>query len=375
LIEEGVYLMSEKLMLFVGSYAESTDPGIYMYELDLATGEMKCLDSASGLKNPTFVTVDKQGKKLYAIAETKNENEERIGEVVSYSIDSIQGKLTELNRGFTIQPSSSHIQIDHSSSYLAVSGYHGGNVGLVKIAADGTVGGLSDIQQHTGHGADPERQDRPHPHSVQFSPNNRFALVADLGLDRIKVYELDQAQDKLVYRSEAVMQPASGPRHMAFHPNGKWLYSINEVGSSLTAFNFDAESGSLTELETLSTLPADFEGENTTAEVAISQDGRFLYGSNRGHDSIVQFAIDAETGKLTLVEFVSSEGGHPRHFAITPDGEHLLAANRDSNNLVLFRIDRSSGKLTFTGHTAEVSKPVCVKPSAFDHEVTAFLRP
>ncbi|HEY4392397.1 MAG TPA: lactonase family protein [Paenibacillus sp.] len=357
--------MTERLLLFVGSYAESTEPGIYMYELNLASGEMKCLDSTSGMKNPTFVSVDKHGKKLYAISETKNEKEERIGEAVSYSIDPQQGKLTELNRALTIQPSSSHIQLDHSCSYLAVSGYHGGNVGLVKIEADGTVGGLSDVQQHTGHGADPERQDRPHPHSVQFSPDNRFALVADLGLDRIKVYELDQEEDKLVYRSEAVMQPASGPRHMAFHPNGKWLYSINEVGSSLTAFTFDTENGSLTELETLSTLPADFQGENTTAEVAISEDGRFLYGSNRGHDSIVQFAIDPESGKLSLVDFVSSEGGHPRHFAITPDGEHLLAANRDSNNLVLFRIDRSSGKLKFTGHTAEVSKPVCVKPIRF----------
>jgi 6-phosphogluconolactonase len=357
--------MSERLLLFVGSYAEATEPGIYMYELNLSTGEMKCLDSASGLKNPTFVSVEESGKKLYAVSETKNENEERIGEIVSYSIDPLQGRLTELNRVLTIQPSSSHIKIDHDNSYLAVAGYHGGNLGLVKIAADGTVAGLTDVQQHTGHGTDPVRQDRPHPHSVQFSPDNRYALVADLGLDLIKVYELNKDNSKLIYRNEVVMQPASGPRHMTFHPNGKWFYSINEVGSSVTAFTFEAETGGLTELETLSTLPAGFVGENTTAEIAISQDGRFLYGSNRGHDSIVQFAIDQENGKLTLVGFVSSEGGHPRHFAITPDGEHLLAANRDSNNLVLFRIDRNSGKLTFTGHTAEVSKPVCVKPALF----------
>lgn len=357
--------MSEKLSLFIGSYAEAADPGIYMYELDLATGEMKCLDSASGLKNPTFVSVDKPGKKLYAISETKNELGERIGEVAAYSIDPEQGKLTELNRALTIQPSSSHIQIDHQHKYLAVSGYHGGNIGLVQIAEDGTVAGLIDEQQHTGHGADPVRQDRPHPHSVQFSPDNRFALVADLGLDLIRIYELDQEQGKLVYRSEAVMKPASGPRHLAFHPNGKWLYSINEVGSTITALAFDAEQGSLTELETLSSLPADFAGENTTAEVAVSQDGRFLYGSNRGHDSIVQFSIDPASGRLSLVQFVSSEGGHPRHFTITPDGEHLLAANRDSNNLALFRIDRDSGKLTFTGHTTEVSKPVCVKAELF----------
>lgn len=354
----------QRLLLFVGSYTETADSGVYLYEMDPSSGEIQVLDQAAGMKNPTFLGVDREHRKLYAISETNLEGE-RIGEVIAFDIDPSAGKLRELNRVTTIRPSSSHIQLDRENRFAAVSGYHGGNVGLLGIEPDGLAGKLQDERQHAGQGADPARQDRPHPHSVIFSPDNRFVLVADLGLDKIFVYALDQAAGRLIHQSEAQTPPGTGPRHLAFHPGGRWLYSINEVNSTISAFTYDPATGRLELQDTVSTLPEDFNGENTTAEIAISPDGRYLYGSNRGHDSLVQFAIDSASGKLTLVEHVSSEGGHPRHFALTPDGQHLISANRDSNLLALFEVNPDSGKLKFTGRTVSVSKPVCVKPVLF----------
>lgn len=359
-------LEQQRLLLFVGSYAEQTDPGIYVYELNQISGEMKLLDQVSGMKNPTFVNVDDRSHKLYSIAETKDETGERIGEVVSFEIDPVQGSLSECKRTVTLKPSTSHIQRDRKDQYLILSGYHGGNVGLVKINNEGMADELTDERVHKGHGADPVRQDRPHPHSTLCSPDNRFVFVADLGLDVIKIYKLDPDQDQLIYHGEALTPPGCGPRHLAFHPNGSYLYSINEVNSSITAFAYAAESGQLTPLETVPTLPADYLEENTTAEIAISKDGLFLYGSNRGHDSIVLYAIDPANGKLSFIEHVSTEGGHPRHFALTPDGGHLIVANRDSDQLNLFQVDLQNGRLTYTGQTARVSKPVCVQPVLFN---------
>ncbi|MCK8487638.1 lactonase family protein [Paenibacillus sp. MBLB2552] len=352
-----------RLLLFVGSYAEANDPGVYVYEMDSANGEIRLLDQAAGMKNPTFLGVDAEHRKVYAISETSMEGE-RIGEVIAFDVDT-ESKLRELNREVTIRPSSSHIQLDRSSRFAVVSGYHGGNVGLVQLQADGSVGRLVDERQHEGQGADPVRQDRPHPHSVTFSPDNRFALVADLGLDRIVVYSFEPEVGRLVYHSEVSTPPGAGPRHLVFHPNGEWLYSINEVNSSISHFNYDAATGELTLQDTVPTLPTEYTGENTTAEVAISADGHHLYGSNRGHDSLVHFTIDPVGGRLTLVEHVSSEGGHPRHFALTPDGLFLIAANRDNSALAVFSVEPESGRMTFTGRTVSVSKPVCVKPVWF----------
>lgn len=355
---------ANRTLLIVGSYAEAEQSGVYVYELNKELEELQRLDAVSGMKNPTFVGLDEARGVAYAISETM-EGGERIGQIVPLQIDRKTGKLTELDRINTLKPSTSHIEIDHSGQYAAVSGYHGGNVGLVTLSRAGMAGKLSDEQQHEGQGEDPVRQDRPHPHSAKFSPDNRFLLVADLGLDRVRSYTVDAEQDKLVPVSDAVTPPGSGPRHLAYHPDGRHVYSINEVGNSITTYEYEAETGALTSVNTLSSLPDGYDGgENTTAEIAVSRDGRYLYGSNRGHDSIVQFAIDPADGTLSLVQHVFTEGGHPRHFALTPDGDYLICANRDSDNLTLFRVDSASGKLTFTGHAATVSKPVCVRPFA-----------
>lgn len=353
--------MSEQnILLFVGSYAEKEEAGVHVFEFNPTTRTITAVDHASGMKNPTFVNVDTANRKLYAIAETTTHSGDRTGEVVTFDI-SEAGHLKELSRTTTIQPTASHIQRDRDNKFLIFSGYHGGNVGLVSINEQGEAGKLVDEQIHEGHGAEPSRQDRPHPHSTLATPDNKYILVADLGLDLVKVYALDQAAGKLVFHSEAATPPGAGPRHMAFHPNGKHVYSINEVNSTITHFSYDADKGELTALDTVSTLPADFTGENLTAEIAITPDGLNLYGSNRGHDSIVHFRIDSATGKLSLVGHTSTEGGHPRHFAVTPAGDFLISANRDDNNLTLFTID-NEGKLSYTGNSVTVSKPVCVQP-------------
>lgn len=355
----------QRLLLFVGSYADAANSGVYVYELDQSNEKFHRLHEVSGLKNPTFLNVDAEKKKLYSISENTDADGGRVGEVVSFSIDTDSGSLTEENRISSIKPSTCHIQRDFNNKYLIVSGYHGGNVGLIKLDEQGQLIQLTDEKQHEGHGPNAERQDRAHTHSAQFSPDNRFALVADLGIDEIIVYRLDTEGDQLVRQGEGKTAPGAGPRHVAFHPNGQYLYSINEVDSTITLFDYVKESGSLTSRQTVPTLPEDYKGENTTAEIVISRDGRFLYGSNRGHDSIVQYAIDQNDGTLTFVERLSTEGGHPRHFALTPGGDFLIAANRDSDHLVLFRVNSDTGRLQFTGHTAEVSKPVCIQPVIF----------
>ncbi|USB35094.1 lactonase family protein [Paenibacillus sp. YPG26] len=351
-------------MLFIGSYAEAEGPGVYVYELQTDTGELRQLDQVSGLKNPTFLNVDEQNQRLYALTEAAV-NGGKGGAAASYQIDISTGKLRELSREVNLESTTCHINRDADNKYLVVSSYHGGTVGLVALNGDGTIGELVDTKQHTGHGADPERQDKPHVHSAFFSPDGRFLFVSDLGIDIVRAYTINEANRTLEFHADTHLPPGSGPRHLAFHPSAKYVYVINEVNSTIAAFSYNQEEGRLTALEVVPTLPEDFQGENTTAEITVSQDGRYLYGSNRGHDSIVVYSINQDSGTLTYVEHVSTEGGHPRHFALTPDGSLLIAANRDSNNLAVFRVNKETGQLTFTGQTAKVSKPVCVKPVQF----------
>ncbi|MDO7905679.1 lactonase family protein [Paenibacillus sp. JX-17] len=357
---------TQRLLVFAGSYAEAEGSGVYSYSFDEQSGQLTLLDQVDGLKNPTFLNVDVKGGRLYSIAETVSAEGAKIGEAAAYEIHPDTGKLTFLNRANTVGAPTCHIQRDPSGRFLIVVSYHGGMVGLLSITENGGVGELLDVQQHEGHGTHPERQDRPHPHSSFFSPDGKFLFVQDLGLDLIVKYELDAENGKLLRRGETKLHPGAGPRHLAFHPNGKWAFVINEVDSTVTSFAYDAESGSLTEVQTVPTLPEGFEGENTCAEITVSKDGAYLYGSNRGHDSIVVYAIDGNSGKLSLVEHVSTEGGHPRHFALTPNGKYLLCANRDANNIVTFQVNQTTGKLTFSGASVTVSKPVCVQPLSFN---------
>ncbi|GAA3402924.1 lactonase family protein [Paenibacillus hodogayensis] len=352
------------MLVFVGSYAEAANDGVYVYRMDKESGALTPLDRAAGLQNPTFLSLDADRLRLHAIAERFVDGQ-RQGAAVSFAIDPVSGKLTELSRSGTVNTTTCHIQRDGTNCYFAVASYSGGQVGLLASGENGTVGELLDAKRHEGSSVDPERQDRPHPHSVFFSPDNRFAFVPDLGMDRIRGYRLLADEGRLEFHGDTSVPPGAGPRHLAFHPSGRFVYVINELDSTVASFRYEAEEGILQPLEVVSTLPEGFAGESACAEVQVSPDGNYLYGSNRGHDSIVVYAIDAGTGKLRTVEHVSTRGGHPRHFSLSLEGDFLLAANRDSDNVVVFKVDKATGRLEYTGVTVEASKPVCVKMAWF----------
>ncbi|KGE16754.1 lactonase family protein [Paenibacillus wynnii] len=362
-----------KMLLFTGSYSDAADNGIQVFEFNVeAGGTLSLLHKVKGLTNPTFVEVDPVGLRLYAIGEKPNGEGGKEGEVAAYAIHPETGELSELSRSATMpaggkgQTTTCHISRDVESQYLVVCSYHGGSVGLLSLDDEGKTRRVCDIAVHTGHGTDPVRQDRPHPHSAIFSPDGRFIFVPDLGLDVIRCYSIDRLNGTWVFQGDIALHPGAGPRHFTFHPDGRSAYVINEVDSTITSFTFEPESGLLNTIMTVSTLPEGFIGDNICAEITLSIDGRFVYGSNRGMDSIVVYGVDAATAKLTFIEHVSTRGGHPRHFTVTPDGGYLIVANRDADNLVVFSLDRDTGRLTFTGNTAEVSKPVCVKPALFN---------
>jgi 6-phosphogluconolactonase len=252
--------------------------------------------------------------------------------------------------------------VDKSGNHVLVANYTGGSVAVLPVKPDGMLGEASDFVQHLGSSVNPHRQREPHAHNVVLTPDNRFAIVADLGLDKLLVYRYDLANGKLSPNDPPYgpLKPGSGPRHFALHPNGRWAYVIDEIGNTITAFDWDGDKGSFHELQTISTLPKDFKGKNSTAELVVHPTGRYLYGSNRGHDSIAVYAIDPAKGMLTLIEDVPTLGKEPRNFALDPSGAYLFAANQNSNTVVVFRVNPSNGRLTPTGEKAAVVSPVCV---------------
>jgi len=340
---------------YVGTYTKpGGSQGIYHYVLDSATGAVREDGLVGTTKNPTFLAMRPDGKYLYAV------NEVNEGTVSAFGIEA-DGKLKALNSASVKSGGPAHIWVDGSGKNVLVANYGGGSVTVLPIKEDGSVGEASAFVQHTGSSVNPNRQKEPHAHSIYTDVTNRFAYVCDLGLDKVLVYRLDANAGTLTPNDPpfAKVEPGSGPRHLAFHPKG-YAYLINEMGNTVTAFQHDAEHGTLKEIQTIPTLPADFKGNNTTAEIFVHPNGKFLYGSNRGHNSIVVYAIDEATGKLTLVEDVSTEGKNPRNFGIDPSGKFLLAANQDTDNVVIFQIDPNTGKLTPTGHSFKCGAPVCV---------------
>lgn len=355
----------KKILAFIGSYADSKDPGVYVYQYDANTGMLDHSDETAGLQNPTFLTVNEATSKLYAITESLSTDNQRIGAAAAYDIDRTTSKLTLLNKENTVPATTCHIVLDQTGQVAIVSSYHGGMIGLSPVLEDGTLGKITDIHYHKSTvGTKLDHQARAH--SVFIDHTNRFAVSCDLGLNRLFIYKLDADANRLILHKEIVVADGSGPRHFAFHPTLPYGYVINELNATIIAYSYDGEQGELAQIQTVSTLPDDYQGENGCADIHISPDGKFLYGSNRGHDSIVVYAIDPITGQLTVVEYAPTMGGHPRNFAISPDGKFLLVANRDSNNIVTFSRHEHTGKLTPTGSVTTVSKPVVIKFAAFD---------
>lgn len=351
--------------VYVGTYTGKKSKGIHTCRLDVASGNLSAPELAAETPNPTFLALHPRLPALYAAGRPVlyAANEVRDGLVSAFAIDRATGKLTPLNSQSARGNGPCHLSVDQTGKTLLVANYGGGNIAALPVKEDGSLGPATAFIQHTGSSVNKQRQSAPHAHWIDVAPDNNFAFVCDLGLDKIMTYKLDPAQGTLTAGDPpfAAVQPGAGPRHLAFHPGGKFAYVINELANTMTAFNYDATRGALKEIQTLSTLPEGATNRNSTAEVEVHPNGKFLYGSNRGHDSIVVYAIDAQTGRLTLVQHESTQGRVPRNFAIDPTGQWLLAANQDTDNVVLFRLDPGTGRLRPTGRSLSIGAPVCVK--------------
>lgn len=352
-------------LVYVGTYTGEKSQGIYACRLDLATGNCTPLGLVAELKNPSFLAIHPSRKFLYSVSEISDPAQGSMSGVTALAIDNASGKLQPLNAQSSQGAGPCHLVVDHSGRSVLVANYGGGSVAALPVGEDGKLGPAASTMQHAGNSVNPDRQKEPHAHSINVSPDNRFAVAADLGLDKLLVYKLDAATSKLAPNDPptAPVAPGSGPRHAAFHPNGKLLYVINEILCTLTTFAYDAERGVLTELQTLSTLPSadPLKPGYSTAEVQVHPSGKFVYGSNRGHDSITVFAVDPEKGTLAYVDNHATRGKTPRGFGIDPTGNFFLAGNQDSNTIAVFRIDQKTGRLAPINDLLEVGSPVCVK--------------
>jgi 6-phosphogluconolactonase len=357
---------AQKYRVYVGTYTTGANAGrgIYLLELDTATGTLVSKGVAGEAANPSFLAVHPSRRFLYAVGETPEFNGQKTGAVSAFTLDAASGSLSLLNQQSSGGPGPCYVTVDRAGKNALVANYNGGSVACLPISGDGRLGRASAFVQHRGSSANPARQKEPHAHSINLDAANRFAIAADLGLDRLLVYRFDAAQGTLTPNEppSARVAPGSGPRHFAFHPDGKHVYVINEILCTVTAFDYDPDRGTLTEIETASTLPEGPRAKNySTAEVQVHPSGRFLYGSNRGHNTIAIFAIDPASGRIRPVGHQATGGRTPRNFGIDPTGRYLLAANQDSGTVVVFRIDPQSGQLQPTGQTAEVPRAVCVK--------------
>ena len=348
----------EITLLYVGTYTTAKSGGIYVYRLDPSTGVMKYVSRAV-VKNPSFLVISPDQQFLFSVG-VFDRNQ---GGVFSFSICPQTGELIPLNSVSAKGRGPCHLSVDSTGKYVFVANYGDGSVAMFPVQNDGQLSEASSFIKHQGSSVNPRRQKGPHAHSITIDPGNHFAFAADLGLDKVMIYKLDLKQGKLVANESpfAKVAPGAGPRHFDFHQSGKFAYVINEMNSTLTAFTYDAAAGKLSEIQTVPTLPADFKGRNSCADIHVHPNGKFLYGSNRGHNSIVIFAIDQQTGRLTLVGHESTKGEIPRNFGIDPTGKILLAANQKTNNIFSFHIDPGTGKLKATGHSIDVGAPVCVK--------------
>lgn len=335
--------------------------GIYAFRFDHDTGKLTPLGLAAATDNPTYVTFSPSGRFLYATNEVYRFHDEPTGAVSAFSIDAATGKLTFLNQVVARGTGTCYAAVDHTGKNLLISNFGSGSVAVLPLNTDGTLRPASAFEQDTGAGPNP-RQATPHAHSFNVTPDNRLALASEFGTDRLLVYRLDATAGSLTPAEPpaVTLKPGSAPRHLAFHPNGRVAYSLNEIDNTVTVLAYDAARGAFRELQNLSTLPADFKDRNTSAEVVAHPSGKFLYTSNRGLNSIAVFAVD-DAGRLTLKTNIPCGGRTPRGFSVDPSGRWLITANQDTHNLAVFAIDQVTGIPSPTGQSAEVRMAVCVK--------------
>ncbi len=360
---EKIKTMSKNLLVCVGTYTRGEREGIYVYRINLSTGALKFVTKTAGAVNPSFLAADPKNRYLYAVNEVKEIDGNPGGAVSAFSINLKTGSLTPLNRQPSHGTAPCYLSVDKTGRYVLVANYSSGSLSVFPIREDGQLGEATDVVQHQGSSINPRRQKGPHAHSIVVDPTNRYVFAADLGTDKVMIYKLDLTEGKLKPNDQPWVQikAGAGPRHLAFHPSCRYAYLINEIDSTLIAFAYDQRHGTLKELQTFPAVPEDFSGTSYCADVHVSPSGRFVYGSNRGHNSIVIYAIDEATGKLIYVDHEETQGRTPRNFAIDPTGTFLLAANQNTDTIVTFRIDPRTGKLEPTGHVTEVPAPVCIR--------------
>ena len=352
-----------ELALYVGTYTSGASEGIYLYRLDLGDGSLKHAGTTAGVVNPSYLTLDARRRFLYAVNEVEDFGGAASGAVSAFAVDRRTGALRFLNQRASKGGAPCYVTVAADGKFVLVANYTGGNVAVLPVERGGRLGAAVDVEQHTGSGPDRERQEAAHAHFVTLDRENRFAYSCDLGTDRVMVYRFNRRTGSLSPNAppSLSLKPGAGPRHLAFHPRGRFVYVLNELDSTVTALAHDPARGTLRELQTLSALPRGFAGANTGADIHVTPDGRFLYSSNRGHDSLARFAVNARTGALRPLGHTPTEGKTPRNFVIDPTGRFVLVANQKSDTVVTFRLDARTGALSPTGRTASVPSPVCLK--------------
>ncbi|HRZ36006.1 MAG TPA: lactonase family protein [Candidatus Paceibacterota bacterium] len=359
----GALAESTEYLVYVGTYTGPKSKGIHAFRFNAKDGRAEAPFLAAETAHPTFLALAPNKRFLYSVGELGTFQGKKAGGVSAFSIDRATGRLELLNQVSSGGPGPCHLVVDATGKWVLVANYGGGSVALLPIQGNGALGEAVSFHQHQGSSLNAKRQEGPHAHGVTLDPANRVAIVPDLGLDRLMIYRLDAAEGRLTPNDPAyaAVKPGSGPRHLAFAPGGKHAYGINELSSTVTVYAYDSAKGSLAEVQTLSTLPDGLDANNSTAEIEVHPTGRFVYGSNRGHDSIAVFARDMQRGTLERVANVPTQGKVPRNFAIAPGGAWLWAANQGSDNLVLFGIDPERGLLQPAGVTVDIGAPVCVQ--------------
>jgi 6-phosphogluconolactonase len=355
-------LSAAEPLVFISAFAPGDKGGIHAFGFDLEKGTLKLLHRTSDVRHPFFIALSPDHRFLYSIDAEKFGGEEDEN-VAAFALEERSGRLRRLNHQSARGTASCFLEVDATGRTVLVANYSSGSVASLPVRDDGSLGAAVSFLQHQGSSVDPKRQTGPNAHSIIVSPDNRFAFAADLGIDQILIHTLDPAKAALVPNPAqpfVKLAPGSGPRHLAFHPNGRLLYAINELANTVTVFDYTASSGTLLERQTLTTLPAGFAGTSHTADLKITPDGRFLYGTNRGHDSIAAFRVGAD-GSLSLIALEPSLGKGPQNLLITPDGRWLLCANMPGNAVMIFAIDPETGRLRPNGAPVEMPMPSCIR--------------
>lgn len=353
------------LLVYVGTYTDgkSKSEGIYLFRLQLSSGELQKVGATSCV-NPSYLALDRGRARLYAVNEVDEFGGQKSGAVSAFDVDRKTGALRLINQQPSLGGSPCYVTVGGAGRFVLVANYVGGSVAALPVRGDGGLGPASDVRQHQGSsGVNPGRQEAPHAHCIVLDKSERHAYACDLGADKVMIYDFDSRRGKLTPAPTpfAQVKPGAGPRHLTFHPRAPYAYVIDELDATVTVFAHDESRGALSEVQTVATLPADFRGPNTSADIHVAPGGRFLYCSNRGHDHIAAFRIEEGTGRLAFVAHEPTRGRTPRNFAIDPTGAFLLVANQNSDTITTFRLDPRTGRLDFTGHTSEVPSPVCLK--------------